>query len=190
MTVTKRNLEVFNNGITKAMSIMKPRFIEFGDDVARELVAIAADSYYDEQASLTGNLINSIAGGVYYNKVLERVITVSKAAGYPAETHTYTFVGDGVFKDYDTGDTVYFVFQYSGPSLRFQKVDGTGKGKQSAMDFFSSYIPQTSMLEVVICAAAPYAEYLQKKRNLDVLTTAKSESEKVWVGNYVHIVKL
>lgn len=169
---------------------MKKQLVNFGDDVARELVRTAVEAYDSEDANLTGNLINSIAGGVYYNRSLVEIITANKAAGIPTETHTYTYVGDGVFKEYGTGDTVYFVFQYSGGILRFQKVDGKGTGRESALNFLGSYTPKNKLMEVVICAAAPYAEFLLRQRHLDVLSSSRQVSEQVWESNYLKIIKI
>lgn len=190
MDVTKRNIDTFNAGIAKVKATMKKSMINTGELTAEELVRIAVESYENEGSSLTGNLINSIAGGVYYNRFLERFCTASKAAGIPAETHTYTRVADGGFIDYDTGDKVDFVKQYKGGKFRFQPTERGGTGIDSALSFLSSYQPKTSFLEIVICAAAPYADYIQKVRGLDILTTSLQEAKGVFKGNLVYIRKL
>lgn len=190
MAVTNNNLKVFNDRIAKARVSLKKGMLLAGQETAEELVRYAVEQYEAENASLTGNLINSIAGGVYYNRFLERICTASKVAFIPAETHTYTRVGDGGFRDYDTGDYVDFVKQYKGGDVLFQKAERGGRGIDSAMDFLSSYQPKTSFLEIVICAAAPYASYLQSKRGLDILTSTTLEVKGVFKNNMVYIRKL
>ena len=190
MDVTKRNIETFNSGIAKVKATLKKSMLNTGVETAEELVRIAVEAYESEEASLTGNLINSIAGGVYYNGFLERFCTASKAAGIPAETHTYTRVADGGFIDYDTGDEVDFVKQYKGGKYKFQPTEKGGTGVDSALSFLSSYQPKTSFLEIVICAAAPYATYIQKTRGLDVLTSSMMEAKGVFKGNMVYIRKI
>lgn len=176
MDVTKHNLEVFEKGLALAKSNVRKPLIDFGSEVVTELVKIAAEEYTKEEASLTGNLLNSIAGAIYFNGKIARIITAEVAP----ETHHYTYVGDGVFQDYDNPkDTVYFVFQYRKP-YEFQKVNATGTGYESARKFLESYSPKSKFFEIVVCAAAPYAEYLQKVRDLDVLTTAESRKKRVW----------
>lgn len=180
MDATKQNLDVFEKGIQKGIQSAKGKLLDLGSKMATRLVSIAVEQYRKEEANLTGNLLNSMAGGIYINGSLERIITASDATDISNETHTYTYVGDGVFEEYGTGDTVYFVFQYNKP-FKFQKVDGTGTGRKSAIDFLSSYKPKSKVFEVVICSAAPYSEYLQEARKLDVLTTANSKKSFVWL---------
>lgn len=176
MDVTKDNLKVFEDGIALALRKSRSVFLDFGTEIVTDLVKMAVEAYSKEEASLTGNLLNSMAGGIYINGRIARIVYAEVAP----ETHTYTYVGDGVFQDYDNPkDTVYFVFQYRDP-YRFQKVDGTGRGYDSAREFLESYIPKSNVFEVVICAAAPYAEYLQRERQLDVLTTANLNKKRVW----------
>ena len=176
MDVTKQNLKVFEDGIALALKKSRSVFLDFGSEIVTELVKKAVEDYSKHKASLTGNLLNSIAGGIYINGRIARIIHPNIAP----ETHTYTYVGDGVFQDYDDPkNTVYFVFQYRKP-LEFQKVDGTGTGYDSAVKFLESYTPKSKVFEIVICAAAPYAEYLQEKRQLDVLTTANMNKRRVW----------
>ena len=181
MDVTKRNLETFNNGIAMALKKSKGTLLEFGSEIVTDFVAMAAEAYQNEKGadgkgvSLTGNLLNSIAGGIYINGRIARVITAEVAP----ETHTYAYVGDGPFKEYGTGDTVYFVFQYNKP-YEFQKVDSTGTGRDSAFKFLESYTPKSKIFEIVVCAAAPYAGYLRNVRNLNVLTINDREKKQVW----------
>lgn len=190
MAGTNANLRAFERGISKAKAALKKSMILAGQEAVEELVRIAVEAYETEEASLTGNLINSIAGGVYYNKFLERFCTASKAAGVPTETYTYTRVADGGFIDYDSGEKVDFVYQYKGGNLKFQPSERGGTGVNSALSFLSSYQPKTSFLEIVICAAAPYAEYIQQVRGLDVLTSSMQEATGVFKGNLVYINKL
>jgi hypothetical protein len=112
MDVTKQNLKVFEAGIAKAKATLKKSMLNAGTETAEELVRIAVETYEAHEASLTGNLINSIMGGVYFNKFLERICTANKSAGIPVATHTYTRIGDGGFIDYDSGERVDFVKQY------------------------------------------------------------------------------
>lgn len=176
MDVIKQNLEVFNKGVELALNKSKSSFLNFGSEVVTDLVKMAVESYKKEDANLTGNLLNSMAGGIYFKGKLLRIITANVAP----ETHTYTYVGDGMFQDYDNPkDTVYFVFQYRKP-YEFQRVDGNGRGYDSAINFLESYKPKSDIFEVVICAAAPYASYLQEVRKLDVLTTANQNKLRVW----------
>lgn len=190
MDVTKRNIQTFNAGIAKVKASLKKSMLNTGQETAEELVRIAVEAYEMEEASLTGNLITSIAGAVYYNKYLERICTASKSAGIPTATHTYTRIGDGGFIDYDSGERVDFVKQYEGGEYFFQKAERGGTGYDSAMAFLTSYQPKSSFLEIVICAAAPYAEYIQKVRGLDVLTSSLQEARGVFKGNLVYIKKL
>lgn len=190
MDVTKQNLKVFEAGIAKAKTTLKKSMLNAGTETAEELVRIAVETYEAHEASLTGNLINSIMGGVYYNKFLERICTANKSAGIPVATHTYTRIGDGGFIDYDSGERVDFVKQYRGGELLFQKAERGGTGYDSALEFLSSYQPKSSFLEIVICAAAPYADYIQNVRGLDILTTSLMEAKGVFKGNLVYIRKL
>ena len=190
MDVTKQNLKVFEAGIAKAKATLKKSMLHAGTETAEELVRIAVETYEAHEASLTGNLINSIMGGVYFNKFLERICTANKSAGIPVATHTYTRIGDGGFIDYDSGERVDFVKQYRGGELLFQKADRGGTGDDSALAFLSSYQPKSSFLEIVICAAAPYADYIQNVRGLDILTTSLMEAKGVFKGNIVYIRKL
>jgi hypothetical protein len=184
------NVKVLEAGIAKAKVIIKKSMLNAGQETAEELVRIAAETYEEHEASLTGNLINSIMGGVYFNKFLERICTVNKAADMPVATHTYTRVGDGGFIDYDSGERVEFVKQYKGGEILFQRAERGGTGYDSALNFLSSYRPKSSFLEIVICAAAPYAEYIQKVRGLDILTSSKLEASGVFEGNLIYIRKL
>jgi hypothetical protein len=190
MDVTRRNLEVFNKGMAKMDSLIKKKFLFAGLNLASDLVINAVEAYQDDPnaGSLTGNLLNSIAGGVYYNGVLERICTANKHARIPVQTHRYARVGDGGFKDYDSGEIVDFVNQYAGSEIFFQPVDKNKAGLQSALEFLSSY--KASMkLEIIICAAAPYAEYLQSERNLDILTSAYAGAERE-LRQYIKLIKL
>ena len=190
MDVTKQNLKVFEAGIAKAKATLKKSMLNAGTETAEELVRIAVETYEAHEASLTGNLINSIMGGVYLNKFLERICTANKSAGIPVATHTYTRIGDGGFIDYDSGERVDFVKQYRGGELLFQKAERGGTGYDSALEFLSSYQPKSSFLEIVICAAAPYADYIQNVRGLDILTTSLMEAKGIFKGNLVYIRKL
>ena len=189
MDVTKQNLKVFEDGIALALKKSRSVFLDFGSEIVTELVKKAVEDYSRHEASLTGNLLNSIAGGIYINGRIARIIHPNIAP----ETHTYTYVGDGVFLDYDDEKKrlVYFVFQYNNP-YSFQKVDGTGTGYDSAVKFLESYTPKSKVFEIVICAAAPYAEYLQKKRQLDVLTMPDMYKKRVWdmAKNNINVVQL
>ena len=187
MDATKQNLDVFDKGIAQGIKNARNTLLDFGSELATTLVSIAIENYGKEDANLTGNLLNSMAGGIFINGKISRIIF----GDVEPETHHYTYVGDGVFEEYRTGDTVYFVFQYNKP-FRFQKVDGTGTGRDSAIEFLQSYSPKSRILEVVICAAAPYAEYLQNVRKLDVLTGSFSEARKVWdkAKKHIKIVKV
>lgn len=176
MDVTKRNLEAFENGIAKGLKESRSKFVEFGKEVVKDLVTKSVESYSKEDANLTGNLLNSIAGGIYFNG---RIASIVFPEDVKEETHTYTYVGDGPFEEYGTGDTVYFVFQYRKP-YEFQKVDGNGTGRDSAFKFLKDYVPKSKFFEIVICAAAPYASYLQEVRKLDVLMTANDRKREVW----------
>jgi hypothetical protein len=112
MAGTNRNIATFNAGIAKAKATLKKSMLNAGELTAEELVRTAVEAYRgdetsptgESQNSLTGNLVNSIMGGVYYNKFLECICTASKSAGIPAATHTYTRIGDGGFMDYDSGE--------------------------------------------------------------------------------------
>lgn len=190
MDVTKRNLQTFEKGLAKVEAMIKKKYLFYGMDLASDLVVNAVEAYQDDSkaGSLTGNLLNSIAGGVYYNGVLERICTANKHAKIPVQTHRYARIGDGGFKDYDSGEIVDFVKQYAGGEFSFQPVDKNKAGLQSALEFLGSY--QTSKkLEIVICAAAPYAEYLQSERNLDILTSAYAGAENGF-RNFVKLIKL
>lgn len=187
MDATKQNLDVFDKGVAQGIKNARNTLLNFGSEIVTALVSIAVENYNKRDANLTGNLLNSMAGGIFINGKIARVIF----ADVDPETHHYTYVGDGVFEEYGTGDTVYFVFQYN-PPLQFQKVDGTGTGRDSAIKFLESYSPKSKIFEVVICAAAPYAEYLQNVRELDVLTGSFDKSKKVWekARKHIKIVKV
>lgn len=177
MDVTRRNEKVFGDGIKKALISMQKKLVEKGTDIAEKYVSKAVHAYDEENANLTGNLLNSIAGGVYVNKRLEAIITASDSTDIPQQTHKYVRVGDGGFMEYRTGDYVDFVNQYEGSRFFFQPVDKNKDGKMSIFDFFREYKPSYKTFEVVICASAPYADYLQSERGLDVLTTAYADME-------------
>jgi hypothetical protein len=85
---------------------------------------------------------------------------------------------------------VDFVKQYRGGELLFQKAERGGTGYDSALEFLSSYQPESSFLEIVICAAAPYADYIQNVRGIDILTTSLMEAKGIFKGNLVYIRKL
>ena len=175
MDVTNRNEKVFGDGIKKALISMQKKLVEKGINIAEEYVSEAVHAYDEEDANLTGNLLNSIAGGVYVNQRLEAIVTAGDATNIPQQTHRYVRVGDGGFMEYRTGEYVDFVNQYEGSRFFFQPVDKNKDGRMSIFDFFREYIPSHKTFEVVICAAAPYAEYLQKVRELDVLTSAYAD---------------
>lgn len=171
------NVKVFEAGIRKYGALMQTAFVGQGVKIARELISIAVSSYQAEDANLTGNLLNSICGGVYYNKNLQQIIKprVNEA------THTYAHVGDTGFLEYDTMKPIDYVRQYSGASgFAFQKASN-GTGSEDAIDFLMGYRPVRGSLCIIICAAAPYAEYLQNVRKLDVLTTAYDNSADVFL---------
>lgn len=190
MDVTRRNLQVFEAGIKKALQLAKPNLLERGLKIAESLVRDAVNSYKETEKNLTGNLLNSIAGGVYINGIFSGLITASKV-GVEAETHTYANVGSKGFKEWGTGDELYggFVHQYR-EGFSFQPTEKGGTGRESAINFLSNHQPQSKVFEIVICAAAPYAEYLQNTRKLDVLTTAFKESEGTWNTYIVNVRKI
>lgn len=177
MVATNKNLATFDTGIRKALQKMKNNYLALGVKVAKELIDEATRAYLNEEASLTGNLLNSIAGGVYVNKSFEAFVTND---GIEGVTHTYAKVGDKGFKDYDTGEIVEMVKQYRGGEFKFIPAPRGERGVDSALEFLSSYRPKKSALEIVICAAAPYASFLQETRKLDVLTTAYQEADNTW----------
>lgn len=185
MVATNKNLAAFDTGIRKALQKMKSSYLSFGIKVAKDLIDKATQAYMEEEASLTGNLLNSIAGGVYVNKSFEAFVTNDKIQGI---THTYTRVGDKGFRDYDTGEIVEVVKQYKGKELKFIPAPRGERGVDSALEFLSSYRPVKSALEIVICAAAPYASFLQQTRGLDVLTTAYQEAGETW-NTYKYTIK-
>lgn len=173
--VATKNLEVFNKGIKAVQEKILRQLTRRFEDMVEHLIdeAIIAYQSSGKDVSLTGNLINSIAGAFYHKgkPVFAKYATSSEEAR--SITSTYTFAGDRRgFYDYDTGEFVPFVKQYAGGDKKFQRIPYGGTGLDSAMDFFGEYEPKHTY-EVVIVAAAPYAEFLQKKRDLDVLTTAK-----------------
>lgn len=190
MDVTKRNLQVFNSGVKKALQLARPNLLEIGLKISESLVRDAVNAYKATEANLTGNLLNSIAGGVYVNGWFSGLVMASKV-GIEAETHTYANVGSKGFKEWGTGDDLYggFVHQYR-EGFSFQPTEKGGTGRESAINFLSSHNPQSKVFEIVICAAAPYAEYLQNTRKLDVLTTAFEESQSTWNAYIVNVKKI
>lgn len=190
MDVTKQNIATLNRGIGIALRAAKSEFLKLGLSVAEGLIGDALDAYPLDK-TLTGNILNSIAGGVYINKKLEGMIFASDKGVEPA-TSTYARVGDRGFVTW-TGEQLKdgYVHQYKSESgFKFQSVGYNVNGEYSAMTFLRSYRPKTQYLEVVICAAAPYAEYLQNVRKLDVLTTAYSETENRWNFNVLNVKKI
>ena len=185
MAVTnKHNVKVFEDAMKKVKTSLKPQFLKIGLETALDLVKEAVHAYDEEDTNLTGNLLNSIAGGVYINGTLEGIMTANKAADIPIQTHTYVRVGDGGFVEYRTGERVDYVRQYAGGKFLFQPVDKNKTGQQSALEFLGNYKSKPIAMEVIICAAAPYAEYLQNKRGLDVLTTAVQNAEEALKTNF------
>ena len=143
------------------------------------IVSQAIEDYQNsgKDVSLTGNLINSIAGAFFIGGKPYMVKYASQTEEGQNITHTYTFVGDKRgFRDYDTGEYVSMVYPYNNPSLKFKRVPLGGTGLDSAMDFFGEYKPKCKY-EIVVVAAAPYAEFLRNERKLNVLTTAKMEGD-------------
>ena len=175
----KHNVKVFEDAMKKVNEKILRTLSSKFESMVEKLIDEAIDAYQNSgrNVSLTGNLVNSIAGAFYYKgkPVFAKYATGSESARNI--TSTYTFAGDKRgFYDYDTGEYVPLVKQYRGGGLKFKRIPYGGTGLDSAMDFFSEYKPTTTY-EVVMVAAAPYAEFLQEKRDLDVLTTAMNIGE-------------
>ena len=187
MGATKQNLATFNQGIKRAVQMAKPNLLNAGLKIAKSLVEDAIRAYRDEDANLTGNLINSIAGGVYVNGFFEGYVSASNFV--QPEVHTYANVGSKGFKVWGSNEELLggFVHQYR-EGLSFQPTIKGGTGRESALEFLSQYRPKSKVFEVAICAAAPYAKYLQNVRGLDVLTTAFQNGNGTW-NTYIATIK-
>lgn len=183
------NVKVFEAGMRRAEAAIQKEFVRQGENIARTLIQIAVSSYQVAKANLTGNLLNSICGGVYYNKNLQRIVKprVKEA------THTYAHVGDKGFLEFDSMKPIEYVRQYQKRreglvSFKFQDVPN-GSGSDDAIDFLMGYKPPKGSLGIIICAAAPYAEYLQNVRGLDVLTTSFNNADGVF-NEYIELTDI
>ena len=71
MDVTKRNEKVFEDGIKKALISMQKKLVGKGINIAEKYVSEAVHAYDEEDANLTGNLLNSLCWGVAYSGELK-----------------------------------------------------------------------------------------------------------------------
>lgn len=176
------NRSEFDLGWKKAKNLIRKNLARICRNVMREMLEDSINHYYDERANLTGNLINSFAVGFYIDGKL-RDILLAHDVGLNKATYMYVSVGEGGFKDWDTGETVDFVKPYRDENLSFQSTE-KGYGEKSAEEFLRSFRGVASNgISIVIVAAAPYAEYLKNKRKLDILTNTRLDTPSIFNRN-------
>lgn len=135
---------------------------------ARKAVIELVEAYDAKQANMTGNAINSFAYGFYLKGRLQYVETARKISGIPPATGQNAYPGESV-REYDTGKNTVVREYRKKSGYRFQSV-GNFDGASEAVAFLQGQTLSSShSTGVIVCWAAPYADYLERKRKMHVL---------------------
>ena len=141
-----------------------------------EIVDMATRMRRDEtKHNMTGNTVNSYAGGLFINGVLKAI-----SIGQPGQSPLQGKLRKGErFKKerlrWD-GDLQQSTFK--------AKVDTDSRMEPaSSLDFIRSFKPKGNGFEVVICDGVEYATYQENVRNIDVLTGSFSTAAEMLAKN-------
>lgn len=148
------------------------------------LLQVAFDNATNENSvshNLTGNLKFGYAIAIFAKGELTNVVTYEGIKwGHRRPLVGMVEVGDGSnngmrYFDYDSGEEVEFTMNYNDPNLTWQPTKRGVFAYDIAKRMVKAYkVPKVYQKGVymVLVNGAPYAEYLQDVRHLDIITSA------------------
>jgi len=144
------------------------------NSVAEHIWTKAIEYFNEEESNLTGNTLSGIACGVYAYGTLKKtyVSTISPTSGMVEAGPCKEFI------DYDSGEVVNYVENYSTPSLDWQETDEGKFAKDLAKEFIREYRTRFKKgFGFVVVSGSPYSTWLNKVRKLDLLQSAFADSK-------------
>ena len=158
------NEKAIRDGMAKANAMISERTMVALNLLGERLLMDA--SFEKEYTSLTGNTLTSLAFGRYENHRLAEFILFD--ADKPAIRRKFT-----------AGDVVYNYRDYEGNIRhKFEADIGTdeGWGTSSSVQFLRAFRSSTPTA-IVVCTGTEYSEFLEKVKDLNVLTDTEKEAE-------------
>lgn len=151
----EENLKAFDKGI-KRFHAIKDRFIM--QLCVKACNKLTEHIFKNIKAEIvTGNLIGSIAYGIYLNKKLVKSVT------------PYAHLEDD--KTLKEGEKAQIGFDEEGNPKYYTAPTGRRKyyGHEESLKFLNRYKPSTKSIAIVFVVGVEYAEYREKEEGLNVL---------------------
>ena len=166
------NAKAFDEGMQKMQRLVYERFIKMLEGFCKSLFQSADVS--KEYHSLTGNTFTSYACGIYRDGALFEVLYSAEYKRNPIRVKL-------------TKGEIFSGTSYDGADVKFFKAtentDG-GYGKDTSMRFLRQYKPKIKKgFEVVMCTGTEYSSFLEKSKNLNVLTDTWLSSKALFFQN-------
>ena len=153
------NAKAFEQGMQKAQTLIYEHFIGMLETFCGALFQSADTS--KEYHSLTGNTFTSYACGIYKDGVLFEILYSADYKRAPIRVKL-------------TKGEIFSGVSYEGADVRFFKATENtdkGYGKDTSMQFLKQYKSKiTKGFDVVMCTGTEYSSFLEKIKNLNVLT--------------------
>lgn len=170
------NAAALKAGTARAKKIIRGHITMNLQYALDEIVDMATRMRRDEtKHNMTGNTVNSYAGGLFIDGVLKAVST-----GQPGQSPIQGKLrkGERFRKERLRWDGDLQQSTFKG------KIDTDGHMEpSSSISFINTYKPKGNGFEVVICDGVEYATYQENVRNIDVLTGSFSTAAEILTKN-------